>query len=44
MARLKRRADGRYTATFMHNGRKQFFYGRTQAEAVPGEIGARLCR
>jgi integrase len=32
-ARRKKRADGRFTVTFTHEGRRLFFYGRTQSEA-----------
>lgn len=32
-ARKIKRADGRYTVTFTHEGQRRFFYGRTQAEA-----------
>lgn len=31
--RLTKRADGRYTVTLTLNGERQFFYGKTQAEA-----------
>ena len=33
MAHMKKRTDGRYTKTLTIDGKKHFFYGKTQAEA-----------
>ncbi|KMO85696.1 hypothetical protein AB840_12240 [Megasphaera cerevisiae DSM 20462] len=31
--RAKKRPDGRYVETYVHNGKRKFFYGKTAAEA-----------
>lgn len=40
-ARLQKRADGRYQVTAMLDGKRMFFYGRTQAEAKAKAQAAR---
>ena len=41
MPRNKKRADGRYTVTFRHEGRRLYFYGTTRAEAQANADAAR---
>jgi integrase len=40
-ARRTKRSDGRFTVTLTHDGRRHFFYGKTQAEAKAKAAAAR---
>lgn len=39
--RIKKRTDGRFVVTMTHQGRRRFFYGKTQAEAKAKADAAR---